>query len=100
MERLAQGAVQHNKCSKVYYYVRGGLRVVCERPIPNNHLISETNLGFLADYGDISTMTEMVEEATSTQWNRTKAMLYMLDHHTWDARAGVYDATIAADLER
>ena len=39
---LAQGPAQDNESSKIYYYLRTGLPVVCERPVPNAWLIEET----------------------------------------------------------
>lgn len=91
---LAQGAVQHNESSKIYYYLRAGLPVVSETPIPNNHLIEETGLGLVAAYGDTGQMAEMVEFAVRAQWPREQAIQHMIDRHTWDARARLYEPVL------
>jgi hypothetical protein len=36
-------------------------------------------------------MTARVIEAAHTVWNREAAVRYILTHHTWEARARVYD---------
>jgi hypothetical protein len=87
---LAQGDVQHNESSKIYYYLRSGLPVVSEQPIPNNHVIVESGLGLISDYGDDRMMAEMIEEAVHRAWPREAAIAYMLEHHTWERRAQVY----------
>lgn len=50
---LAQGDVQHNDSSKLYYYLRSSLPVISESPVPNNFLIRESGLELIADYGMI-----------------------------------------------
>ena len=55
---IAQGAVQDNESSKIYYYLRTGLPVVCERPVPNSWLIETTGLGALVNFGDLEAMAE------------------------------------------
>jgi hypothetical protein len=91
---LAQGSVQHNESSKIYYYIRAGLPVVSEAPIPNNFLIEQSGLGFIAEYGDDRMMAELIERAVQTEWPRKKAVAYMLEHHTWEKRAAVYGEII------
>ena len=95
---LAQGAVQHNESSKIYYYLRTGLPVVSEAPIPNNHIIREANLGLIADYADDRAMAEMIEAAIFRKWDRDAAVKYMLQNHTWDKRVEVYDRLIKSEL--
>jgi hypothetical protein len=95
---LAQGRSQHNESSKIYYYLRTGLPVVSEVPIPNNHLIRETALGFVSEYADDQMMSEMIEAAAHGRWEKEAAIRYMLEHHTWDKRARVYDDVIRKDL--
>jgi hypothetical protein len=87
---LAQGRVQHNESSKIYYYLRAGLPVVSEAPIPNNGLIEEANLGLIADYGNDEMMAGMIEDAVARPWNRARAMEYVVANHTWDKRALIY----------
>ena len=95
---LAQGRVQHNESSKLYYYLRTGLPVVSEMPIPNNHILREADLGFISQYGDDRMMAEMVQAAVFKKWDRERAVDYMLKNHTWDQRAQVYDRLIKKEL--
>ena len=95
---LAQGQAQHNESSKIYYYLRTGLPVVSEAPVPNNRILQEANLGFISDYADDRMMAEMVEAAIFHKWDRHSAVNYMLENHTWDQRAQVYDRLIKQEL--
>ena len=95
---LAQGTVQHNESSKIYYYLRTGLPVVSEAPIPNNYLLEEADLGFIAHYDDDQMMAEMIEAAVCKKWDRENAMQYVLDNHTWDRRAEIYAKLIKNEL--
>ena len=63
---LAQGKCTQES-SKIYYYLRTALPVVSEAPIPNNHLIKEANLGFIADYEDDQVMAEIIAEAVNQE---------------------------------
>jgi len=87
---LAQGTIQHNESSKIYYYLRTGLPVVSEAPIPNNYLIKEADLGFIANYMDHEEMAEMIVEAAHIKWCKEDAIQYILSDHTWDKRAKAY----------
>lgn len=95
---LAQGPVQHNESSKLYYYLRTGLPVVSEAPIPNNRVIEEARCGLIAPYGDDDTLAEMVEAAARQSWDRPGAIRYVLARHTWDRRMQVYRQLFAAEL--
>lgn len=95
---LARGAVQHDEASKLYYYLRAGLPVVSEAPVPNNHLIAESGLGFVAPYGDEAVMAEMIEAAASRAWDRRAAQAHIVAHHTWDRRLQVYARILAAEF--
>ena len=95
---LAQGPVQHNESSKLYYYLRTGLPVVSEAPIPNNRVIEEARCGLIAPYGDDDTLAEMVEAAARRPWDRAQAVRYVLAFHTWDRRMQVYQQLFAAGL--
>lgn len=95
---LAQGKVQHNESSKIYCYLRAGLPVVSEEPIPNNFLIKESNLGFISKYGDYQMMGEMIEEAIYSKWQREEAIEYILQNHTWDKRVQIYDSLIRKEF--
>ncbi len=96
---LAQGKVQHNESSKIYYYLRTGLPVVSEDPIPNNHVIRESNLGFISDYGDNQMMAEMIEAAVVERWDREGARRYILRNHTWDKRVRTYEKVIRQEFD-
>lgn len=96
---FAQGEIQHNESSKLYYYLWAGLPVVSEQPVPNNDLIKEANLGFIVPYDDNPMMAEMIEKAAYSQWDKQYAIDYMLKHHTWESRVRVYDELIKEELQ-
>ena len=83
---LAQGAVQHNESTKLYNYLRGGLPVVSETPVPNNNILEEAQLGFIVPFGDDRALADALAEASGRQWNRRAAMEYMVAAHSWDRR--------------
>jgi glycosyltransferase involved in cell wall biosynthesis len=85
---------QQNESSKLYHYFRAGLPLVSEEGLPNNHVIQEANLGFVVENGNFELMAQKVEEAAQRDWNREYAMNYILQNHTWDQRAEVYDRVI------
>ena len=95
---LAQGQAQHNESSKLYYYLRTGLPVVSESPVPNNFLIEETGMGHVADYGDDRMLADMVESAIDKEWPRREAIQYVVRHHCWEQRVEIYDEVIRAGL--
>lgn len=95
---LAQGAVQHNESSKIYYYLRSGLPVVSEAPVPNNHVIVDANLGYIVPFSDTPTFAERVEAAARQDWDRDAAMAHVLSHHTWAHRAAIYERLIRRDF--
>ncbi len=95
---LAQGPVQNNESSKLYNYLRVGLPVVTEAPVPNNFVVTESGLGMIAPYGDDAAMAEMIETAASRRWDRQAAQEYILAHHTWDRRMSVYERVLAAEF--
>jgi hypothetical protein len=87
---LAQGSVQHNESSKIYEYLRAGLPVVSEAPVPNNHVILDAGLGSVAEYLNDAHMSRLIEHAVHADWDRRAAVDHMLRHHTWDQRVSVY----------
>ena len=95
---LAQGRAQHNESSKLYYYLRTGLPVVSESPVPNNHLIDATGMGYVADYGDDGMLTEMVERAIDRDWPREAAIEHVVKHHCWERRVETYHKVLRAGL--
>lgn len=95
---LAQGPVQNNESSKLYNYLRAGLPVVSEAPVPNNFVLSESGLGLIAPYGDDDKMADMIEEAASRCWDRRASQRYILAHHTWERRMEVYERVLTAEF--
>ena len=91
---LAQGEIQHNESSKIYEYLRAGLPVVSETPVPNNHVIRESGLGSVAEFRNDDHICELIERAVHATWDRQAAIAHMLRHHTWDRRVSVYDNLI------
>ena len=95
---LAQGGIQHNESSKIYYYLRTGLPVVCEESVPNNNIILEANLGFITKYGDYKQIVDKIEEAIHKEWDKRAAIDYILKNHTWDIRVQKYSQIIRDEL--
>jgi len=93
---LAQGDVQHNESSKIYEYLRSGLPVVSEGPVPNNAVILQAGLGYVADFMDDNHISSLLERAVNAQWDRQAAMAYMVENHTWDRRVAVYHSIIGS----
>ena len=93
---LAQGAVQHNESTKLYHYLRAGLPVVSEAPVPNNHVLEHAGLGFVSSYGDDRTLAELLADAGGRRWNRKEAMRHMQQHHSWDLRIPQIEALCRA----
>jgi glycosyltransferase involved in cell wall biosynthesis len=96
---LAHGVVQHNESTKLYYYLRAGLPVVSEVPVPNNHVLTEARLGFLAPFGEEARLAELGAEASVRAWDRDGARRYMVNHHSWDLRVAQYEELIARAIE-
>ena len=80
-----------NESTRIYHYLRAGLPTVCEAGYPNERLVTDLDLGFLVENGAIEAIADAVDEAIERTWDRTGAVQAMLDHHTWDARARVYE---------
>lgn len=85
-----------NESTKVYHYLRTGLPVVCERGFPNEGLIEEAQLGYVTPYGDLDAMADKVAEACAREWDAAAAQRLILERHTWERRAAVYDPLIRA----
>ena len=43
-------------------------------------------------------MADMVEAAMSHNWDRDRAVNYMLENHTWSQRIDTYDRVIKGEL--
>jgi hypothetical protein len=92
---VSAGAFMHNnESTKIYHYLRAGLPTVSEAGFPNDDVVRDSGLGFVVPSDDMDAMAENIVEATQTTWNRDAAVRFILDHHTWDARARIYDDVI------
>jgi hypothetical protein len=83
--------VHNNESTKIYHYLRAGLPVVSESGFPNDHVITESGLGFVVPSDDMDGLADRVLDAATREWNRGAATSYILANHTWDARMRVYD---------
>ena len=92
---LAQGTVQHNESSKIYYYLRAGLPVVSEDPVPNNSLITNSKLGLISPYQYDEKMADLIQEATERAWDKERGIEFVLENHTWDSRVKIYHDVIS-----
>ena len=92
---LAQGRVQDNESSKIYYYLRTALPVVCERPVPNSGLIAQTGHGALVDYDDVAALADAATDLTRRPPPADGIAEYMVAQHSWDVRATLYDPVFA-----
>jgi len=91
---LAEGPVQLNESSKLYYYLRAGLPVVSEAPIPNNTLLANAGAGWICEYDDPQGMAERVEAAVHHDWPMDEAAAWVAERHSWENRAGSYAARL------
>ncbi len=88
---VSAGPFMHNnESSKIYHYLRAGLPVVSESGFPNDHVIRQSEGGFLVDGEDMREMAHMINKAIHTKWDRAAMIRHVLDHHTWDSRAEIY----------
>jgi glycosyltransferase involved in cell wall biosynthesis len=94
---LAQGQVQDNESSKIYYYLRTGMPVICEDSVPNLGLVEHTRCGAIVPYGDIDAMADAADAQISTRRDTAAIAEYMIEHHSWDSRAALYDTVLSAD---
>ncbi|HNR68576.1 MAG TPA: hypothetical protein PKN04_11320 [bacterium] len=95
---LAQGVVQHNESSKIYYYLRTGLPVVCESPVPNAGLISRLGHGTLCAYDDTEEMADQAAFYCHHPPDKHRVMQRMIAEHSWDQRAAMYDRLLLQTL--
>ena len=87
---LAHGAVQDNESSKIYYYLRTELPVICEAPIPNRWLVEHTGLGAIVPLDDPETMADAVVSFAGRGHSLNGVADWMAREHSWDERAGRY----------
>jgi glycosyltransferase involved in cell wall biosynthesis len=88
------GFMHNNESSKIYHYLRAGLPVVSEEGLPNNGLIEEAKLGFIVENGNPELMAEKIETAAHAQWDREYAVKFIVENHTWEKRALIYNEII------
>jgi glycosyltransferase involved in cell wall biosynthesis len=92
---VSAGAFMHNnESTKIYHYLRAGLPVVSESGFPNDDVVRHSGLGFVTESGDMQLMAQRIEEAAGAEWDRRGAVSYIIENHTWDTRAGVYDSLL------
>src|SRR5262249_54965122 len=92
---VSAGPFMHNnESTKIYHYLRAGLPMVSESGFPNDYVVRQAGLGYVVEGGDMRRLAEQVERALNQAWNRERAVQYILEHHTWDKRAQVYDRII------
>jgi len=84
----------HNESTKIYHYLRAGLPTVCEAGFPNQGLVEQAHLGTVVRNGDMEGMAETVVRCAQSSWDRDGAVRFVLEHHTWDARARIYHRLI------
>ena len=87
----AGGPMHNNESTKIYHYLRAGLPVVSEAGFPNDNVVVESGLGHVVENGDLEAMAQRIGESMQTQWDRDRAIRYILSRHTWERRAEVYD---------
>ncbi len=88
---VSAGPFMHNnESSKIYHYLRAGLPVVSEAGFPNDWVVRESGLGFVVEGEDMSRMAERVVEACEKSWERSAAVRYVQENHTWERRAEIY----------
>lgn len=87
-----------SELSKIYYYLRGGLPVVTESSVPNQGVIREVGHGEIAAYGDVDDLAHKTLLALKYTPRNATVMQHMIDHHSWRARAEVYDRALKARM--
>lgn len=87
----AGGRMHNNESTKIYHYLRAGLPVVSEAGFPNDNVVIESRLGHVVENGALEAMADRIEESLHTAWDREHAIRYILDRHTWEKRAEIYD---------
>jgi glycosyltransferase involved in cell wall biosynthesis len=92
---VSAGAFMHNnESSKIYHYLRAGLPVVSEAGFPNDDVVRQSGLGFVVPSGDMELLAAHVLQSVEQEWDRPRAVSYILENHTWDRRARVYQDVI------
>jgi hypothetical protein len=100
---VSAGPFMHNnESTKIYHYLRVGLPVVSEEGFPNDYVVRESGLGFVVPSESLDRtadrMADRIVEACERNWDWQAAIRYVLDHHTWDSRARVYQSVIGQSV--
>jgi glycosyltransferase involved in cell wall biosynthesis len=96
---VSAGSFMHNnESSKIYQYLRAGLPVVTESGFPNDYLVHDSRCGIVVPSGDMSALADAALAAARTTWDKTYAVDYILENHTWDKRVTVYDQLLRREL--
>ena len=81
-----------NDSSKIVNYLRGGLPVISEEPIVNNHLIRETGYGKIFGHGNIDDFwvkaADLLDRPPIDK--KEKVMAFMSREHSWNRRVETY----------
>jgi glycosyltransferase involved in cell wall biosynthesis len=97
---VAAGEFMHNnESSKIYHYLRAGLPVVSEAGFPNDNVVIESGSGFVVQNGNLELMAQKIKEAADKSWDRDHAVNYILENHTWDKRAEIYDRIMKENFQ-
>ncbi len=87
--------VNNNESTKLYYYLRAGLPTVMEKGFPNEKLLIDAKLGFISPNSKPKAMAQDIETAANIKaWDKKHAIRLILNKHTWDKRAQIYDEII------
>jgi hypothetical protein len=99
---LAQGPVQDNESSKLYYYLRTGLPVVCEASVPNAWIVTHTQHGAVVEYdaNDLTPLADAASALVATPPAADAVIPYIIREHSWDARAAQYASVLTAAAAR
>jgi hypothetical protein len=96
---VSAGPFMHNnESSKIYHYLRAGLPTVSESGFPNDDVVRQSGLGEIVPSGDIALLASSAVRLATTPGDRAGAIDYIIQHHTWDARARVYDEILRQEL--
>lgn len=94
---VSAGAFMHNnESTKLYHYLRAGLPTVSESGFPNDHVVTDSGLGYVVPSGDMEAMAARILDAARRSWDRGAAARYVLEHHTWTTRMRTYDELLRA----
>ena len=96
---LPDNFLHNNDSSKLYHYLRAGLPVVVESGFPNEEIVKDSQGGFIVVNGDLAMAAEKIAEAASKDWDKKHMMEYILNNHTWEKRAEVYDSILKGNFQ-